>query len=48
MHNVIKEVKKAIEFQPKINELFDYDEIPSYMKSRKYSEKDKDDYEMSL
>ena len=34
----------------KEDELFDYAEIPSYMKSKKYSEnyKDKDDYEMSL
>ncbi len=34
----------------KEDELFDYAEIPSYMKTRKHSEKDidKDDYEMSL
>ena len=32
----------------KENELFDYAEIPYYMKSRKHSEKDKDDYEISL
>ena len=34
----------------KEDELFDYAEIPSYMKSRKYSEraKDKDDFEISL
>ena len=34
----------------KEDELFDYAEIPSYMKSRKHTEKDtdKDDFEMSL
>ncbi len=32
----------------KEDELFDYAKIPYYMKSRKHSEKDKDDYEISI
>ncbi len=32
----------------KEDELFDYADIPNYMKSRKYSEKEKDDYEIGL
>ena len=32
----------------KEDELFDYAKIPSYMKSSKHTENDKDDFEMSL
>lgn len=39
MKNVIKETKKAVEFQPKINELFN--EIDTYTKSHQTLEKEK-------
>ena len=32
----------------KEDELFDYAGVPSYLKTSKHVEKDKDDYEMSL
>lgn len=46
MKNVIKETKKAVEFQPKINELFN--EIDNYTKSHQTLEKEKKNLEREV
>ena len=39
---------KFFDHMSKEDELFDYSEIPNYIKSSKHPEEDKDNYEMSL
>ncbi len=46
MQNVIKEMKKAVEFQPKINDLFN--EIDTYTKSHRTLEKEKKNLEREV